>query len=205
MRVPFLNALSPHQFLSTGKHLDPCRASIKTANALCRQPPGNTLGSSATQWGNIDLIFERPPSRQTGLSASGGMAFLLPTGPDQTYQIIDYTSTPASLQASGQRERSSISTTAPGPCRRSSHSWRRRGRGSSLRASCRWTCRGTAAISLCRPLHARRVRVQPESDSTLRPINRRRSRSAATSSSSRSCTSTSARVIGSIRTRTRRG
>lgn len=107
LRVPFLHTLSPHQVLSTGNIAGPLPGTDPNGNPLflVAPTPDNTLGSSSTVWGNIDLILKAAAIKRDRFVASGGLAFLFPTGPDQNYRIIDYTSTPTSLQASGQRER----------------------------------------------------------------------------------------------------
>ncbi len=107
LRVPFLTALSPHQVFSTGNIAGPISGTDPNGNPLflVAPTPDNTLGSSATQWGNINMILKGAAIKRDRFVGSGGLAFLFPTGPDQEYRIIDYTSTPTSLNASGQRER----------------------------------------------------------------------------------------------------
>lgn len=101
IRVPFSTGLSSNLDLNAGTITGPAAG----GGFNVQSTPGQTLGTSATQFDNITAIFKGLIYRTDALAISGGVALGAPTGPDTTLNIIDYSSNLTSGVATIQRDR----------------------------------------------------------------------------------------------------
>lgn len=112
LRIPFSTGLAPDLDLSagsiTGPALGPDGQPIITGNGPAfnvMSTPGQTLGSDATQFGNMSVILKGLAYCSQPLAITGGLAVGIPTGPGTTVDIVDYSGGTTQGNASVQRHR----------------------------------------------------------------------------------------------------
>ncbi len=108
VRIPFANTLSSNLNLNYGI-INPARPTIPGTdifgNPILDQfgdqisvlnvirTPDQSLGSDATEFGNIQLILKALLYSAPRFAFSGGVSLGIPTGPDTHVRVIDYTGT----------------------------------------------------------------------------------------------------------------
>jgi hypothetical protein len=98
VRAPFANTVSSHltfssasiKGTSTETEFVPGRGVVTLPVFNVVGTPGNTLGTTRTEFSNMSTIFKAKWYESSGFLASGGFSVGIPTAPDEKVTVIDY-------------------------------------------------------------------------------------------------------------------
>jgi hypothetical protein len=102
LRIPFVRSLSSDLNLSVGTLTGTTNGNVGSQSGFPLDPqmtdnglvvtntPNDTLGNSATEFGDMNLIFKALLCRTPKFAFSGGVDFGFPTGPDMRVRVTDY-------------------------------------------------------------------------------------------------------------------
>ncbi len=109
LRVPFATSLGSKQNLIPGVISGPGTGApdLNGNPPLATQTiPGGSLGTDATEFGNISLIFKGLAYKSEQWAFGGGLGVDLPTAPDTSYRIVDFgAATPVGSTVNSERLR----------------------------------------------------------------------------------------------------